>query len=141
MKAEFVALAPTSNPIQLSPVIGRRDESLSQSSDDDEINDSAGLSKPKISMLSDVEDDSFQAPPRLSAALEDDTETQMSIEIPRRAFNNQTLGRDSKGSTRISDRFGNISELELDFSPASRHGREFSSPVQYEELDAPNHQG
>ena len=79
-------------------------------SESDELNDD--IPKPRFSLPLDVdEDDSFQAPPRLSILPNDDNNTQTSIEAPRRAIPNEDLTR-SRASMRMSDRFEDISGFE-----------------------------
>lgn len=64
------------------------------------------------------DDDSFHVPPpRFSVPLDDDTYTQRSVEVSRRATSEQPYGRFSRGSfgsIRMSDRFADINELGLD---------------------------
>lgn len=63
-------------------------------------------------MAIDEEDDSFQAPPRLSSALDD--ETYQSVEGPRRALTDQSLARLSRSGVRVSDRFLDLEALDVD---------------------------
>ena len=92
-------------------------------------------------MLPDDGDDSFQIPPRLSTSIEDDTQTRMSIEAPRRAITDQASARLSQGSTGISDRFANVSDLEPDISPTLRRSRASFPLVQYEGLGDYDYEG
>lgn len=61
------------------------------------------------------DDDSFhEAPPRLSAGvLDDETGTVHSIEGGRRALGRNRMDRESFGGMRLSDRFGEVDELEM----------------------------
>ena len=72
---------------------------------------------PELSIPLDEEDeDSFQPPPVLSDAADDDNFTQQSVELPRRATSEQAGGRFPRvsfGSIRYSDRFADLAELGL----------------------------
>ncbi|KAJ8058521.1 hypothetical protein OCU04_012705 [Sclerotinia nivalis] len=89
---------------------------------DDDFDDGPNLVPPRLSLPlddenddDDNEDDESLLLPSL-AALEDENLTTRSIELPRRAVNekpNRLFSRGSFGSTRGSDRFGNLNEAEL----------------------------
>ena len=93
-------------------------------SGDDELERHSDLPIPRLSMPidngegEDDDDDSFHVPPpRFSVTLDDDTYTQRSVEVPRRATSEQPYGRFSRGSfgsIRMSDRFADINEIGLD---------------------------
>lgn len=71
-------------------------------SDDDELQDDFEANRPRLSLpIDEDQDDSLQLPPQISAVLEEDL-TQKSVEMPRRAFADQSLLRDA---TRASDVF------------------------------------
>ena len=79
--------------------------------DSDELNDDADLQRPRLSIpIDEEEEDSFQAPPRLSAI---DDDTYQSVEGPRRALTDQSLTRFSR-SARVSDRFADLEALGVD---------------------------
>ena len=90
---------------------------------DDELGNDLEIPKPRFSLDvegegEDDEEDSFHMhPPRLSLPLDDDDYTERSIELGRRAISEQPSGRLSRGSfgtLRMSDRFGDTTELQLD---------------------------
>lgn len=79
------------------------------------------LPRPRLSMPiedDDDDDDNFHLdPPQLSEPLEDDNLTQRSVEAPRRAISEQPgrrFARESFGVLRMSDRFADLNELDLD---------------------------
>ena len=67
--------------------------------------------------IDDNEDSSLSPPPRLSAPLDEEVQTQHSVEVPRRAHSEQPFGRLSRGSfgsIRFSDRFADPNETVLE---------------------------
>lgn len=82
----------------------------------DELDNGPDLPRPRFSLPIEEDDDSFQAPPRLSSALNDDTLTQMSIEGPRRAIVDGFRERLSTG-LRVSQRFAESGDLDMDLPP------------------------
>ena len=119
-----LVLARTTRPTEPSPHPAQASTNLSVASEDDELDRQPDMPTPRLSMPidkgdeDDQDDDSFHVPPpRLSVPLDDDTYTQKSIEVPRRAISEQPYGRSSRGSfgsIRMSDRFADIHELGLD---------------------------
>jgi hypothetical protein len=82
---------------------------------EDDIEEDQDLPLPKLSMpLGDDDDDSLLLQPPQSAGLEEEQTTQYSIELPRRAVSEQPGGRYSYGSTRASERFGDLTEVGLE---------------------------
>lgn len=73
--------------------------------DDDDDDDDLPIDRPRLSLPIDMEDDSDIMPHR-SAGLEDENFTMQSVELPRRANFEQDARRQSAGTARISDYFG-----------------------------------
>ena len=83
-----------------------------------EVESYPDLPMPRLSMAIDESEDSLLSPPpRLSAPLDEELQTQRSVEAPRRAYSEQPFGRLSRGSfggIRVSDRFADLNETVLD---------------------------
>ncbi|QSZ31066.1 hypothetical protein DSL72_000627 [Monilinia vaccinii-corymbosi] len=106
---------------------------------DDVFDDDPNLVPPRLSIPLDDEneDDESLLLPSL-AALEEENLTTRSIELPRRAVNeqpNRLFSRGSFGSIRESDRFGNLNEAELDRDVM---GSSFFEGNDYENDDFPD---
>ncbi|KAK4697897.1 hypothetical protein P7C71_g242, partial [Lecanoromycetidae sp. Uapishka_2] len=114
--AAKLILAPISQPIRPSPPPEQTQSKKSKAVLDENFEDELDLPQPRFSIAIDdgtIDDDSFQeGPPRLSMPLDEADQTGRSIEIGRRAINEQPRGRLSRGSfgsIRASDGFGNAS--------------------------------
>jgi len=110
-------LASTSQPIEPSPSVPADQDQ------EDELGDDADIPKPRFSINlegtgEEEDDDSFHMPPpRLSLPLDNADHTERSIELGRRANSEQPsmrLSRGSLGTLRMSDRFGDTIDLQLD---------------------------
>jgi hypothetical protein len=107
-------LAEGTKPIEPSPQLEQPARRMTLPNDDLDVDPE--LPAPRFSLpLDDDDDDSFHLhPPRLSAPFEEESYTQQSVELPRRANPEQSrLSRGSFGSIRTSDRFADINELGL----------------------------
>lgn len=111
-------LAHTTQPTQPSPLSIPGGQDL-----EDELGVDLDMPKPRFSLIfegrgEDDEDDSFHVPPpRLSLPLDDGDHTERSPELGRRVISENLSGRLSRGSfgtLRMSDRFGDSAELQLD---------------------------
>ncbi|CAG8982955.1 hypothetical protein HYALB_00003533 [Hymenoscyphus albidus] len=135
-------LAPKTQPLVQTPPPAkppRKSYALPEFDDDDD--DGFELKRPRLSLPigeetdeDDDEDESLLLPPR-SAGLEDEDFTVQSVELGRRARNEQPLSRLSRGSfgnIRMSDRFGNSSPF-----GAERYGDDSSvlGPTGYDDED------
>ena len=115
-------LAPISKQHTLSDDVhptARGVENIREDGSEDELDPSP----PRLSLNigeSDEDDSLTGLPPRLSVSLGDNGITQRSIEGPRRVYSEQPrnrLSRGSLGSTRLSDRFADIDELQSSDNP------------------------
>ncbi|KAI1307463.1 centromere kinetochore component CENP-T-domain-containing protein [Xylaria venustula] len=103
-------LAPTSQALSSSssPESSARDgnSTLAPLAEDDESDDDFPIERPRFSLPLELEedDDDDLKPPRLSV-FEEDNYTMQSIELPRRAVQDNTI-RSSLGSMRYSDYMG-----------------------------------
>ena len=119
------ALAKTSEPIKSSssPKISPDHDSAAAAQSNlsrvVEGDDDEDLPKrPRLSLPIDVDDDDDDPRPHRSAGLEDEDMTIRSVEMARRAYNEQSRDRLSMESTRMSDFFGpgveRLSEVGID---------------------------
>jgi hypothetical protein len=117
----FVALAPTSKPIRSSP---HEEPEPAVVDDTDDLDTEPDIPRPRLSlplrdMLPEGEDEDDGSPemkpPRLSLPFDEDEITQRSMEFAMRDRSEKdltTLSRNSFGSARMSDRFGELSRLD-----------------------------
>ena len=95
---------------------------------------------PRLSLAIDEygdEDSVKSPPPHSSEPLNDDMQTQYSVEIPRKAYNEQPIGgllRGSFGSVRISDRFNDLNDTTREAMSDDIHD-ELQSPAWEDEDD------
>lgn len=115
-------MAPTSKPIKSSP----QEESEPTPADDtDDLDREPDIPRPRLSlplreMAPEEEEEGDEGspemkPPRLSLAFDEEEITQRSMEFAMRDRSEKdmaTLSRNSFGSTRMSDRFGELSRLD-----------------------------
>lgn len=104
--------------------VGVTPQSLQGTSNDvgasshDELENHPDLPMPRLSIpIDDNEDSLLSPPPQLPASLDEELQTQRSIEVPRRARSEQPFGRlsrESFGSIRFSDRFADLNETVLE---------------------------
>ena len=115
----FKVLARTTEPTGPSPTIAQANPAKLSNEEEDESDKQPDIPKPRFSLpMQDFQDDDdgFNTPPRISVLLEDKSQSQRSVEVPRRVVNEQSgsrLSRGSFGSVRTSDRFVDINELGL----------------------------
>lgn len=112
-------MAPTSKPIRSSP---QEEPEPSPVDETDDLDREPDIPRPRLSLpLRDMvpeEDDEGSPemkPPRLSLPFDEEELTQRSIEFAMRDRSEKdmaTLSRNSFGSTRLSDRFGELSRLD-----------------------------
>ncbi|KAI9875237.1 MAG: hypothetical protein M1830_008719 [Pleopsidium flavum] len=131
-------LARNTKPTEPSPQVqGTGATRPSLASKEESFERDLDLPRPRLSMPIDddddeEEDDSFHlAPPRLSEPLDDDNRTQQSVEIPRRAISEQPgtrFARESFGIIRMSDRFADLNELDLDANSEVRSDDSIARP-------------
>jgi hypothetical protein len=115
----MIALAPTSKPIRSSP---REEPEPAPVDDTDDLDQEPDIPKPRLSLpmrdMAPGEDDEGSPemkPPRLSLAFDEEELTQRSMEFAMRDRSERDmtlLSRNSLGSTRLSDRFGELSRLD-----------------------------
>lgn len=127
----IIALAPVSKPIQSSPQEERRssspEESASEVEDETIVLDKEPLpERPRLSLPIEAESGTSEdgspdmPPPRLSLLLDEDDITQRSVEYPRRAISEQDrqrLERMSFGNVRMSENFGDLTQLDAFSEP------------------------
>jgi len=133
--AGLLVLARNTKPTEPSPQIqGTGATRPSLVSKEESFERDADLPRPRLSIPidDDEEDDSFHlAPPRLSEPLEDDNRTQRSVEVARRAISEQPgnrFARESFGIIRMSDRFADLHELDLDANSQVRSDDSIARP-------------
>ncbi|KAI9740125.1 MAG: hypothetical protein M1818_004876 [Claussenomyces sp. TS43310] len=141
LRALSAVLAPGTSLIDSSPQdLMHSGDKLATKGNADIDDDEQLLQRPRLSIpLNGDEDDSLLLPPIPSATTADDeTATQRSIELPRRAVSEQPgrLSRGSYGSTRTSDRFEDQSELRLDAAEAGGPDSSFIQQQNFEEYQA-----
>ncbi|KAI9819198.1 MAG: hypothetical protein M1827_007354 [Pycnora praestabilis] len=129
-------LARGTKPTELSSQVlqPNLDEPAGVDLQDDDLEKEPDLPQPRLSLALDEEEDNdsfYIRPPRLSVPLDDDNNTQQSVELPRRAISEQPWGRLSRGSfgsIRTSDRFADLNELGLDAVSEGRNEGSFIRP-------------
>jgi histone H3/H4 len=116
-----IVLAGDSKTVEPSPDIPPTARARTAINNEIDIDDGPDPPRPRLSLPINEDEDSFEMPaPRLSAPLEDENNTQQSVELPRRALNEQPSNRYSRGSfgsIRTSDRFSDFNELGLGEGP------------------------
>lgn len=109
-------MAPKTKPVVPTPEGPNRVSGRLTLYNNDDLDDGPEPIRPRFSLPleeEDDDDDSLLLAPR-SAGLEDENFTMQSVELPRRAFSEQPLGRLSRGSfgsVRMSDQFADFNEL------------------------------
>ncbi|KAK0628668.1 centromere kinetochore component CENP-T-domain-containing protein [Bombardia bombarda] len=141
---EPIASSSSSPGSQKEPSSGAGVDSTIHEEEDDDDDDDLPR-RPRLSLPIDVEDedDDSDLRPHRSAGLEDENFTVQSIELPRRALNENTGSRFSMGSTRMSDYFNRNDMLRSEdigadsgfFPPLDAFNDNFNMGVE-EELDA-----
>ncbi|PQE06167.1 Centromere T protein [Rutstroemia sp. NJR-2017a BBW] len=128
-------LAPQTVPTVPSPRVAPRKPRTSFIPQEDELDEGPALIPPRLSLPIEEEtdddegseDDESLLLPSL-APLEDENLTSRSIELPRRAVNEPTGGRYSRGSfgsVRMSDRFGDLDAIDLTRGDMNFHRDDF----------------
>lgn len=117
-----IVLAKTSKPIESSPMPEEPEHEVAEMEvDDDDLGNDPELIPPRLSLPLEDDEDSFQLPPEgASVHVNEDNLTQISVELPRRAYSEQLGGRRSRasfGSIRMSDRFAALDDFEAADSP------------------------
>ncbi|RFU28135.1 hypothetical protein B7463_g8192, partial [Scytalidium lignicola] len=115
LRALSRVLAPVTQPIEPSPQTVDVTRNLNFTAQED-FDDGSDFERPRLSIpLGEEDDDSLLLPPPIATGLEDDNFTAQSIELPRRATNDQRfarLSRSSFGSIR-SDGMQDVTETGL----------------------------
>ncbi|KAL3420196.1 hypothetical protein PVAG01_08696 [Phlyctema vagabunda] len=144
LRALSRTLAPKTERIISSPEPTPQPEGRFRIPALDDLDDGIELERPRLSLPldedeDDDDDDSLLLPTPQLAHLEEDNFTVQSVEMPRRALNEQPgrYARGSFGSIRLSDRFGDLNDigsggLNYDIDSSIIEPGTFEDDVQYD---------